>query len=388
MLPWQRRRWLSETPSAAEAVQVSRRQTVEDLASKLVDRFVKPEVGKKYAAMLRANAAAGKYDGLTGDAEFAKQVTADIQAISFDGHLKLVPVQPAGASGGGSRRGIPETIEAQARLGDVAYIRLAKFFGEPEEVAAVEKFVTDNIDAKTMILDVRTHIGGGLDEMDAIFPYLFDKETVLVGMDTRLNVNSPLLDDGPRVRRVASPQGVVRREHFVVPKAGSPSAKAKVFVLASGRTGSAGEHFVLSLKQTGRATVVGETTYGAGNFGSTEQIAGGFQAFIPITHLRPRYRQGLGLFRDRAEHCGACQQASVEALVRSGVARDQAEIFSAKYGPAAADVTSTRKAPASVAGDLALPLTGSATRQLSAMGGKRTLAACPIRQGPAAAIPA
>jgi C-terminal processing protease CtpA/Prc len=301
--------------------------------------------------MLRANAAAGKYDGLTGDAEFAKQVTADIQAISFDGHLKLVPVQkPAGASGGGSRRGIPETIEAQARLGDVAYIRLAKFFGEPEEVAAVEKFVTDNIDAKTMILDVRTHIGGGLDEMDAIFPYLFDKETVLVGMDTRLNVNSPL-DDGPRVRRVASPQGVVRRVHFVVPKAGSPLAKARVFVLASGRTGSAGEHFVLSLKRTGRATVVGETTYGAGNFGSTEQIAGGFQAFIPVGRtFDPDTDKGWDYFGIAPNIAVPAEQALVEALVRSGVARDQAEIFSAKYGPAAADVTSTRKAPASVAG--------------------------------------
>ena len=50
-----------------------------------------------------------------------------------------------------------------------------------------------------MILDVRTRIGGGLDEMDAIFPYLFDKETVLVGMDTGSDVNSPL-DDGRRIR--------------------------------------------------------------------------------------------------------------------------------------------------------------------------------------------
>ena len=201
-----------------------------------------------------------------------------------------------------------------------------------------------------MIFDVRTHMGGGLSEMDAIFPYLFDKETVLVGMDARQGVRSPM-DGGPMLRPVESPDGVVRRVHFVVPKAGSPLAKAKVFVLASGRTGSAGEHFVLALKRTGRATVIGETTYGAGNFGSTEQIAGGFQAFIPVGRtFDPDTDKGWDYFGIAPNIAVPVELALVEALVRSGVARDQAEIFSAKYGPAAADVTSKRKAPASVAG--------------------------------------
>jgi len=62
-------------PSADEAAQVSRRQTVEDLATKLVDRYVFPDVAQKYAAMLRSNAAAGKYDALTDNLAFAKQVT-------------------------------------------------------------------------------------------------------------------------------------------------------------------------------------------------------------------------------------------------------------------------------------------------------------------------
>lgn len=330
-----------------------RNATVEDLAAKLEQRYVFPDVAKKYAAMLRANAAAGKYAAIADDKAFAKLVTDDLEAVAFDGHLKLVPVKkPAAGGAAGGPKPFPDTIEEAARLTpDIAYIRLGKFFGQPEEVAAVRKFVADNADAKTMILDVRTHVGGGLDEMDAIFPYFFDKETVLVGMDTRSSVASPI-EEGPTVRKAAlSPDGVVRREHFVVPAAGSPLAKAKLFVLASGRTGSAGEHFVLSLKRTGRATVIGETTYGAGNFGSTEQIAGGFQAFIAVGRtFDPDTNKGWD-YAGIAPHVAVpAASALTEALVRSGMPKTEAEALSARHGPGADAVSSQRKAPATVAG--------------------------------------
>ena len=341
--------------ASAQAVAVDRSATVEDLAAKLEQRYVFPEVGRKYAAMLRSNAAAGKYSGVTDDQAFAKLVTDDLEEVAFDGHLKLVPVPTKVAAPGGGGAGpkpLPDTIQAAARLTpEIAYIRLGKFFGEPEEVAAVKKFFADNSDAKTLILDVRTHVGGGLEEMDAMFPYLFDKETVLVGMDTRQGIESPL-GESPTLRPAAAPASVVRRNHIAIPAAqATPLAKAKVFVLASGRTGSAGEHFVLSLKRTGRATVIGETTYGAGNFGSTEQIAGGFQAFIAVGRtFDPDTDKGWD-YTGIAPHVAVpAKEALTEALVRSGLARDQAEALSAKHGPKAEDVASMRKAPTSVAG--------------------------------------
>jgi hypothetical protein len=336
----------------SDTLRQSRNATIEDLAAKLERKYVFPETGRKYAAMLRANSAAGKYAAIADDKTFAKLVSDDLEAVAFDGHLKLVPKPTASTGGGGGPKGLPDTIQAQERLpGDVAYIRLGKFFGEPEETAAIKKFVEDNSDAKTLIFDVRTHIGGGLDEMDAMFPYLFDKETVLVGMDTRDSVKSPL-EDGPRLRKAAeSPAGVVRREHFVVPAAGSPLSKAKIFVLASGRTASAGEHFVLSLKSSGRATVIGETTYGAGNFGSTEEIAGGFQAFIAVGRsFEPATDKGWDYVGIAPHIAVPAKDALTEALVRSGMSRADAEAASAKLGPKPEGVASLRKAPASVTG--------------------------------------
>lgn len=336
--------------TGSASLHAARAATVSDLAAKLEQRYVFPETGRKYAAMLRANAASGRY-AIADDAAFARLVTDDLEQVAFDGHLKLVPQAAAPSAAGGGPKALPDTIQAQARLpGGIAYIRLGKFFGEAQDIAALKKFLDDNADAKTLIFDVRTHIGGGLDEMDAMFPYLFGKETVLVGMDTRSSVNSPL-DEGPRLRRASSPQGVVRREHFVVPAAAAPLADAKIFVLASGRTGSAGEHFVLSLKRTGRATVIGETTYGAGNFGSTEKISGGFQAFIAVGRtFDPDTDQGWD-YRGIAPHVAVpAALALTEALVRSGLPKAEAEQLSAKFGPPADDVSSKRKAPASVAG--------------------------------------
>ena len=338
-----------------QSLRERRNATVEDLAAKLEQLYVFPATGRKYAAMLRANAAGGRYSAIAEDKAFAKLVTDDLEAVAFDGHLKLVPRSKPKASGAASSgpgaSQLPDTIQAQARLpGDIAYIRLAKFFGEPEDLAAIRKFMEDNRDAKTVIFDVRTHIGGGLEEMDTIFPYLFDEQKVLLGMDTRSAVESPI-GDGPTVRSVAGPESVSRREHFVIPATGSPLAKAKVFVLVSGRTASAGEHFVLSLKRTGRATVIGETTYGAGNFGNTQQIAGGYQAFIAVGRtFDPDTDRGWDYVGIAPHVAVPAKDAMAEALVRSGLTPDESNALSAKYGPTADEVTSKRKAPASVAG--------------------------------------
>jgi hypothetical protein len=346
---------LSQGPlaSPAEAATVSRNATLEDLAQQLTERFVDPAVARQYAAMLRANAASGKYAAMGDDAAFAQAVTDDLQAVHFDGHLKLL--LPDGAPATPSPRGPIEdsqTVEATARLTpDIAYIRLGDFLNQEGAIPAIRKFLADNADAKTLIFDVRTHRGGGLAEMDVMFPMIFDKPQVLVGMDTRANVASPL-NDSTTLHRVPGPDGVVRREHRVIPAAPIGNLqKVKIFVLASGRTASAGEHFVLAMKRTHRATIIGETTYGAGNFGGGVPVDGGFSAWIPVGRtFDPDTNKGWDYFGIAPDVPVPVEQALVEALVRSGLPKAQAEKLSAANGPPADRISSLRKAPASVAG--------------------------------------
>ena len=105
------------------------------------------------------------------------------------------------------------------------------------------------------------------------------------------------------------------------------------------------------MKRTGRATVIGETTYGAGNYGDNNAIAGGFSAFIPVGRtFDPDTGKGWDYVGIAPNIAVPAAQALTEALVRSGLPSAQAQALSAKYGPPADAVSSLRKAPASVAG--------------------------------------
>jgi C-terminal processing protease CtpA/Prc len=233
----------------------------------------------------------------------------------------------------------PEAVE-QARwvAPGVAFVRFNMFPGSPEAVAAARKFVADHQDARTIIFDIRTHRGGGLAEMDAIFPHLFARPTTLVTMDTRASVDrqrgNPIGD--AMLRQVPAKEDVVRREHYVTPHATAKSLfGAKIYVLTSNFTASAAEHFALSMKRTKRATLIGEPTGGAGHYGAVEPIGDNFAVFIPVGRTfdpdTGKGWEGGGVEPDVAV---PAERALVEALVRSGVAAAEAERLSEELKPA------------------------------------------------------
>src|SRR5277367_3763038 len=107
-----------------------RAAVVEQLARLLAARYVFPDVAARYAAMLRENLAKGAYDGIADPDALGKQVTADLQALSPDLHLRLATAKAFGAkrraveSGGVGPR--PSALEAKM-IGDVAYLKFNFF---------------------------------------------------------------------------------------------------------------------------------------------------------------------------------------------------------------------------------------------------------------------
>lgn len=269
---------------AAKPVDAAERKAVlEELATQLEANFVFPDIGQRYAAMLRAKLASGAYDQISDPTEFAKAVTADIQAIYPDGHLKLVLAKAPSGGPGGPRPtfGLEET----KMIGDVAYLRFSGFPGDDAATERARKFLADHAGtAKAVIIDSRGNHGGGLDEMDALLPLLYAEKTTLVRMDTRAasDRGNPLGDQGNLVRR-PSPDTLVRRDHVITPdKTETRLQHVPVYYLVSHQTASAGEHLALAFKHTHRAVLVGETTRGAGHYGGTRKFGDRFQAFIPI----------------------------------------------------------------------------------------------------------
>jgi C-terminal processing protease CtpA/Prc len=312
----------------------------EELATKLEEIYVFPDVAKRYSAMLRSNAASGAYDGFTSGRAFAERLSDDLNAVSADRHLRVTlskPNQPLrnAAEVAPTRQAFPwKPIEEQRWLAPgIAYIRFNVFPGDEATVEAVKAFMTEHADAKVIIFDNRTHHGGGLDEMNAMFPYLFAKPATLVVMDTRESNFDGQEETG--LRRVPGPEGIVRHEHVVIPSTTEKRLfDAKVFVLTSGRTGSAAEHMTLALKHTGRATIVGETTAGAGHYGGTRPIGDKFDVFIPEGRTfdpdTGKDWEGTGVSPDVAV---PADQALTAALIRSGLDRAEAERINATVKP-------------------------------------------------------
>ena len=312
------------------------------LADELASKFVYRDQAEDYAAMLRKNAAAGRYDmGTRG--ELAKLMTDDLLAVHKDGHLHVMLAPPPGAGGADGMRhgppaGMPPAIQAAKTIAPgIGYIRFTGFFGSDEEVAAVRSWLARNRGDKVLIFDLRNHHGGGLAEQDAIFSYLFGKKTPLVKMAVSKAVydkgDSPM-ESGPTL--VFASQGdTMVATHSALPGEDAPLRKAKVYLLVSNRTASAAEHFSLALKSTGRATLIGEDTAGANHFGGGQDITDHFGVWMPIGRTYDiktgKDWEGAGIAPDIAVDP---KQALVVALERAGLSHAEAVKLDAAEVPA------------------------------------------------------
>jgi Peptidase family S41/N-terminal domain of Peptidase_S41 in eukaryotic IRBP len=337
---------------AAEA-----RETAAGFARLVEENYVFPDVAKKYAQTLRSRAARGEYDRLGTRGALAAALTRHVQAVHKDGHLKIYP-QSAAAAGAQpqmmmvapqaqqgpvepAKPGPGEPIEEARWLAPgIAYIRFTIFPLDPAVTATAANFMKDHADARTVIFDVRTNKGGGMSQTVAMLPYLFDKETVLVRGDVRASVIEDMggAPNMPPWVRLASPsrQGVRTEDTFVKPH---PSERrlfdANVYVLTSNFTASAAEAFAFGLKTTGRATLIGERTTGGGHFAPPGQrVNDKFAAFVPIGRAYdPRTGKGWEGTGVQPDIKVPAEKALVEALVRSGIARGEAERLSASVHP-------------------------------------------------------
>ena len=210
----------AQTPSAVVTPAAFDKAVAHAVVTKLADtlgaNFVLPDQGDRYAAALRAKLAAGGYDHFPDAASFTAQVTADLHAVYADRHLRLLAPNSAGPRG---PRGAP--AQSIARAGwiapGVAYIDFEVFEGSDETLAKLARFMAEHATARTLIIDARDHHGGGIAEMDVIFPYLYTARTPLLMLDTRQAVlearGDPFATTPSMIAQTSAPAGVVRREH-------------------------------------------------------------------------------------------------------------------------------------------------------------------------------
>lgn len=305
-------------------------EAVESLAQELEEKFVYPEIGADYARTLRARKSAGAYDDFETAADFAKAVTKDLQEVQPEGHLRVIP--PGETLDTGPFADIPNLGKGVVKSGWIApgvgYMSLHGFQGNQEQYTGLLnhlRTVLDTLsDAGTLIVDARWYVGGALMEADLMASYLFPERTTLLVFDTRRSVEEAgggIMEESEHLKRVESPEGFIRRRQIAIPVEKDIALKsAKILVLTSEHTASGGEAFTLSLKRTDRAILIGETTAGAGHFGPTASLGGGYRAFISIGRtLDPTTGKGWELTGVEPDVKVAAENALDEALKRAGV---------------------------------------------------------------------
>jgi hypothetical protein len=334
----------SAAPASLSAIQLEKgegRTLAAKLARELRDTFVYPDQAAAYAAMLEKNAAAGRYDSGTRG-ELAKRVNDDLMAVHKDGHLTVNVTEPRpsepGAGGDGGGQGLPPLIQSARTIAPgVGYIRFSAFFGTDEELAGVRKWLADNREAKTLIIDLRNHHGGGLAEQDAIFAAIYASETPLVRMEMAKAIydkyGSPM-GNAPSLKFAAQGEKMIAT-HSALPGEATPLRKAKVYLLVSNKSASAAEHFALALKSSGRATLIGEATAGANHFGGPTEITDHFNVWMPVGRTYDIHTgkdwEGTGVAPDIGVDP---KDALVVALEKAGVSHAEAVRLDAEEVPA------------------------------------------------------
>lgn len=220
----------------------------------LVEHYVFPDVAERLDALLATRLASGAY-GVASPEELGAVVTADVQSVNGDRHLRLkfhhdeVPegddkavMEEVAREFDLSLGGIP-----QLRLlpGGVVHLELAPSLFPVEWAAeGITAAFTLASRGAALIIDLRGNTGG-------------DPQTVAF-------VCSHLLDGPTHLNTMHDRTGAAHRQfwsHAHVPGRRFGGSKP-VYVLTSGRTFSGAEELAYDLQQLGRAVVVGECTGG------------------------------------------------------------------------------------------------------------------------------
>jgi C-terminal processing protease CtpA/Prc len=315
------------------------KQIVENVIALVREHYVFPDMAIKVGEALAAGLAEGRYG--TDVPGLAEAVTADLQSVNGDKHLRLLHhVEPLPDKHGEDETDLAtvtawaeQTFGGVARAerlpGNVGYIDLQPILFPAavcgDTVAAAMNLVAP---AAALILDLRRCLGGEPGMVAFLCSYLFGPDPVeLSGLYQR------------RTNRTAQSWTLpyVPGRRFGV---GKP-----VYVLTSATTFSGGEQLAYDLRQLNRATVVGERTRGGAHAREGFKVHPHLEATIPVARAVNPITGG------NWEGTGVAPHLEVSAEQASEVAYQAAlQTIIERYGESAAEARQALAAQATDAG--------------------------------------
>jgi C-terminal processing protease CtpA/Prc len=297
----------------------TRTAVIDNLLRELNEGYVFADTAKKMEADIRQRINNKEYDSATSAQAFAKKLTADLQSVSKDKHLKVsysakaIPVRVQKEEPTAEEKAQYESFNKRVNFGfekverlqgNIGYIDL-RGFNDPaagaETVAAAMGFLANT---ESIIFDLRKNGGGDPAMVALISSYLFG--------DKPVHLNDLYWRKGDKTE-----------EFWTKPDlAGKKFENKDIYVLTSNWTFSGAEEFSYNLKNLKRATIIGETTGGGAHPGDVVRLSEHFGVFVPsgraISPITKTNWEGTGVEPDiKAPKEQALKIAHLMALKKS-----------------------------------------------------------------------
>lgn len=337
------------------------RQAAGAVADTIEALYFDPAKAKAVADSLRAAAAKGDFDRYADPRELA--VVLGNWLDPYDEHFSVTwsadtpspppggmpgPGGPGPGPGAGPQQGPPPEVLLAARRanygirrtevlpGNIGYLDMRQFadidFEDANDPArrTIDAAIAFTGGADALIIDLRDNGGGS----PAMVGYL----------------TSAFTPKGADIFNTFHNRGGTISEAPPLAFA-SPNLTLPVYILISGRTGSAAEAFAYTMQSAKRAVVVGEASAGAANPGGRVPVGGGYAVFVsmgsPINPITHRNWEGTGVAPDVAVPASQALTRA-QSLALEGAAKGLSEPFLTENRWAAEAL-----APASFQADLA-----------------------------------
>lgn len=251
-------------------------EVIAQIVKLLDEHYVFPEVAAALDAILTTAAAEGRYEG-ADQARLAELVTADLQSVNGDLHLRLVhsatelsdthddEATQLRQMAEWSDRTCGGVANVQRLPGNIGLLAIAPLFFPPS-VAGERVTAAMHLLAATdaLILDLRECLGGDPTMVAWAYSFFTDVEPVqLTGMAFR---------DPERFTQLWT-------SHVPGPKFGGAKP---MWVLTSAKTFSGGEAMSFDLQERGRAVVVGEQTRGGAHPRDSFKVDSHLELTLPV----------------------------------------------------------------------------------------------------------
>lgn len=257
-----------------------RRVVIDGVIDRLKQAYVFPDTALAMERAIRARLRRGEYVRITSGRALAESLTAHLQAVSRDRHLRVrhrAEPFPMEANQDGPNpeereraRAFGRTVnfgfERVERLaGNVGYLEIRGFgfdTADVRDVAATAFTFIGNTDA--LIIDVRRNGGGSPHMVAQVSSYLFGPDSV--------HLNSLYWRPGNRTDAFYTRARVPGTRY---------GPDKPVYVLTSRNTFSGAEEFAYNLQALKRATIVGDTTGGGAHPGGIRRVTDHFAVWVP-----------------------------------------------------------------------------------------------------------